>query len=717
MRFEKTFLRSKVGRRIFILFVCCALIPIAALALLYYGHFTKQLNVQSQRQLHQTSKDIGMYIYERLLFLESEMKMVASIISSTQRVSLFVPIEGVDSDLEQHFNGFLFVNDTGSPQSLFGHIHNIPELTQQEKEHLRSGKAVLSTIFHPDDRTSYIVMSIAADLKNQSKGILLGELNPTYLWGIDEENPWIPTSELCILDHTNHILFSTLPPPLLLPEEVVQTMDANVSGQFEWEHENNQYLGGYRSLFLKARYYTPKWTVVLSEAKADVLAPATTFKMTFPFVIIMTLWVIIFLSINQIRRSLVPLEKLHEGTRHIAQGEFDRHVTIKTGDEFEELAASFNIMANRLGKQFKTLTTINEIDRAILSTLDTDNIIEVVLNRIHDILPCDCISVMLFYFGDQDSALTYMREKNSEIGKEVETVLLKPIDTKELYLNPESLLIDKAHKAPDFLAPLAKRGNKSFFVLPLFVNQMLAGIIALGYQTQPSYEQEDINLARQLADQVAVALSNTRLVEDLEQLHWGSLTALARAIDAKSSWSAGHSERVTKLVVKIGAALGMSAEQLDVLHRGGLLHDIGKIGVPADILEKTGKLSTKEKDLLRKHVQWGARILEPIAAFAEIIPIVLQHHEHFDGSGYPEGLTGEAIHLGARIFAVADAFDALTSHRPYRQAVSKEEAIEVITQGSGSQFDPKVVRAFLDMIAEEKKEEEYTTKHVSENFK
>jgi putative nucleotidyltransferase with HDIG domain len=162
--------------------------------------------------------------------------------------------------------------------------------------------------------------------------------------------------------------------------------------------------------------------------------------------------------------------------------------------------------------------------------------------------------------------------------------------------------------------------------------------------------------------------------------------------------------------------LGLPPEELDVLHRGGLLHDIGKIGVPADILDKTGKLSAREKDLIREHVKWGARILEPIAAFAEIMPIVLQHHESFDGSGYPEGLAGKAINLGARIFAVADTFDALTSHRPYREAIGKEQAIEIIKNGAGSQFDPKVVRAFLEIIADEEKEDEYTMKHLAESI-
>ncbi len=200
---------------------------------------------------------------------------------------------------------------------------------------------------------------------------------------------------------------------------------------------------------------------------------------------------------------------------------------------------------------------------------------------------------------------------------------------------------------------------------------------------------------------MAVALSNARLIKELNQLNWGTVTALARAIDAKSSWTAGHSERVTKLALKMGAILQLTHEELDVLHRGGLLHDIGKLGVPAHILDKAGKLSKEEEEVMHHHVQLGARILEPIAAYAEIIPIVLQHHESFDGKGYPDGLFGKKISVNARIFAVADSFDAITTHRPYRQVLDRERAIEIIKQGSGSKYDPKVVQAFLEVMAQE----------------
>lgn len=650
-----------------------------------------------------------MYIYGRLSFLEAEMKMVASRIGSTQRTDFSISTEVIDIDLKQHLKGLVLINDKGKSNPLFGRIQNIPTLTQPEKRRLHSGKTVVSTMYYPD-HPARIFMSMTSDPRQPKRGILLGELNPSYLWGVSDGEPWIPSAELCVLDYSNNILFSTLPPPLSFPEKVVHTMDSNVSGQFEWKHKKNQYVAGYRSLFLKDRYYTPKWTVVLSESKADVLAPLATFKKTFPLIILMTLWVVLLLSIIQIRRNLVPLEKLQEGTRHIARREFDSRVIIKTGDEFEELAASFNTMADQLSKQFKTLTTITEIDRSILSALDTDKIIEIVLNRIHDILPCDCVSVMLFYITGQDLAVTYIREKGTKIGKEVETILLAPEEIKEMYLNPEFFVKILSHPLPHYLIPLAKHGMKSFVILPLFIKQILSGIIALGYHQPPIHNEETIAQARQVADQVAVALSNTRLIEELRQLHLGTLTALARAIDAKSRWTAGHSERVTKLALKIGGALGLSPEELDILNRGGLLHDIGKIGIPADILDKPGKLCAMEQDLIRKHVRLGVRILEPIAAFKAITPIVLHHHEWFDGSGYPDGLAGEDISLGARIFAVADAFDALTAHRPYRQAEDPEQAVEIISQGAGTQFDPKIVQVLLEVM---KKEREKTNTKIN----
>ena len=171
----------------------------------------------------------------------------------------------------------------------------------------------------------------------------------------------------------------------------------------------------------------------------------------------------------------------------------------------------------------------------------------------------------------------------------------------------------------------------------------------------------------------------------------GPTGSLARAIDAKSAWTAGHSERVTNLALKIANAMGLPARDLQIVHRGGLLHDIGKIGTPATVLDKPGTLEPEEMKIMRDHVQIGIRILEPVPCFREILPMVAQHHERLDGSGYPEGLVGENISLQARILAVADSYDAIISERPYRKGLPKQEAIEILESKAGTQFDPVVI--------------------------
>jgi len=204
---------------------------------------------------------------------------------------------------------------------------------------------------------------------------------------------------------------------------------------------------------------------------------------------------------------------------------------------------------------------------------------------------------------------------------------------------------------------------------------------------------------RAVADQAAVAFSNAGLVSQLKQLRWGTLTALARAIDAKSSWTAGHSERVTSMAIKIGRELGLSGKAIDTLHAGGLLHDVGKIGTPVELLDKPGALTPEERLVVQEHVLIGVRILKPIPGFEECLPIVQEHHERIDGKGYPYGLEGENITLHARIFAVADVHDALISDRPYRKGMALERVVTMIREGAGTQFDAQVVEAFLRVVA------------------
>ncbi len=193
----------------------------------------------------------------------------------------------------------------------------------------------------------------------------------------------------------------------------------------------------------------------------------------------------------------------------------------------------------------------------------------------------------------------------------------------------------------------------------------------------------------------ALAVELKRQFADLEAFNLGTLAALARAIDAKSHWTAGHSERVTRLAVALAVEMNLPADEIEDLRRGGLIHDIGKLATPGTILDKAGQLTDAERRIVQDHTRRGVHILEPIPGYERLLPIVGQHHERWDGAGYPDQLSGTAIARTARVLAVADVCDALQSNRPYRPGMAWPELIEFIRSRSGTHFDPAVVEAFM----------------------
>lgn len=173
---------------------------------------------------------------------------------------------------------------------------------------------------------------------------------------------------------------------------------------------------------------------------------------------------------------------------------------------------------------------------------------------------------------------------------------------------------------------------------------------------------------------------------------------LSYAIDAKDTYTHGHSLRVTEHALGLARTLRLAPPILEVLEVGGLLHDIGKIGIPEKILHKKGPLSNGEFDVIKRHPSDGARMLGELAEMAHVALCVRHHHERFDGTGYPDGLAGDSIPLTARILAVADAYDAITSERPYRKALGRRQAVEELRRCSGTQFDPRLVDLFIPMV-------------------
>jgi putative nucleotidyltransferase with HDIG domain len=354
-------------------------------------------------------------------------------------------------------------------------------------------------------------------------------------------------------------------------------------------------------------------------------------------------------------------------------------------------------MSEKIGRHFTNLSEMGRMITRILTSLDRERIIQTVLLNATNVVSCDSVSLTLIDSQEKRMALTFL--KSSEYGNTASIVkkhtIFQLFELRKIREARENLIVEPGEEFDGLLSTMKDRGCIRFVLLPIIIRNQLSGVLTLGYVEQLEIIREDCIKARQIADHVASALANAGLMEELDQLNWGTLTALARTVDANSSWTAGHSERVTNLSLQIGHAIGMTSEELDILQRGALLHDIGKIGIPHHILDKPSRLTADEYSLIKEHPEKGALILEPIKAYSKIIPLVAQHHEWFNGQGYPKGLSGDSICICARILAVADVYDALLSDRPYRKGWDKDAVIDHMHEKAGLQFDPEVVKVLM----------------------
>jgi len=237
------------------------------------------------------------------------------------------------------------------------------------------------------------------------------------------------------------------------------------------------------------------------------------------------------------------------------------------------------------------------------------------------------------------------------------------------------------------------------YVTPITVKHDIKGLIFTGPKiTGENYDEYDIDMMKFIANSTGVGMENARLLSQLQTTYVATLKTMISIIEAKDAYTKGHTERVASYAVAIANRLELEEEHMRRILFGSLLHDIGKLGVVDSIIHKEGKLDEREWKTLKSHPVIGAEIVEKMEFLSGVAEIVKHHHESFDGRGYPDGLRGEDIPLGARIVTVADAFDAMTTDRSYRKALSTDQAIQRLNAGAGTQFDPNVVRTFVDYL-------------------
>jgi GAF domain-containing protein len=338
-----------------------------------------------------------------------------------------------------------------------------------------------------------------------------------------------------------------------------------------------------------------------------------------------------------------------------------------------------------------TTTQLYQVSFEILQTQELSEAVKIILDTAHKVANADSGGLVLFG-----------RDKKIEI---------------ELGIDANGVYNGASH--PYNLIEQAMNSGSSIFssdqmvtevCFPIQTHLRKYGGLWLRLSKNPNYDSRHTAALQQLANQMerAILLMESRrqakeiesAYEELETTYDRTLAALTSALDARDRATEGHSTRVSQLAAILGKEMALDARQLKALERGALLHDIGKIGISDDVLHKPGQLNDTEWNAMRLHPDIGARIIEDIPFLQDTLPVIRYHQERWDGSGYPIGLRGIEIPLTARIFAVVDAFDALTTERPYRKKISPEEAVSYLHEQAGILFDPEVVSAFEKILAE-----------------
>jgi HD-GYP domain-containing protein (c-di-GMP phosphodiesterase class II) len=520
-----------VGRRLTTLFILCAVVPLAGLALVTATQTARELQERASSRLRHDAKSAALDVFGRLQLEADALRLVGAMVASGENGRAWIA-DRLEEMLPGEPARVAWFPAAGLPVMLRGEM-DAPALSDAEREHLDAAGTLIvddSSSLGTGDRL--LLVTAGAGI---SSGVLAMSLQFDLTAGLDGWEILPPDTDVCAFQGRDLVGCSTALPSSILSALATLQSDAEATLTSDF---GDSYLVRAWALPLRAVFGAEPLVVTMLRSTAAVQAPVARFRWYFWMVALLSVLIVSWLSLTQVRRQMQPLARLTAAAKRLGGRDFSVRVDIDSGDEFQALGDTFNQLIGELAHQF----------------------------------------------------------------------------------------------------------------------------------------------------------------EELEALTLGTLEALGRTIDAKSPWTAGHSGRVTTLALRIGREMGLGERELRELRFGGPIHDIGKLATPPGILDKPGRLTAEEETILRRHPEQGVHILEPVAVFRPLLPIVGQHHERWDGTGYPLGRRADETARTARVLAVADVFDAMRSHRPYRSGLPHDEVVRAITAGAGTQFDPVVVAAFLRVM-------------------
>ena len=369
-------------------------------------------------------------------------------------------------------------------------------------------------------------------------------------------------------------------------------------------------------------------------------------------------------------------------------------------------------------RHLERIEALREIDRAITSTLDLTEVLDIILEELERVIPYHSAAIFLLSDGTVRVAAA---RGHPDVARALEVSFLVQDDAliAKLMQEKRPLVLADAQADQRFLARGGTEYVRSWIGIPLIAKGTAVGFLTVDHREPGVYDEESAEMAQAFASQVAVAVENARLYEEaqrelaerkraqeelqrttetLRKTLGATIQAMAFTVETRDAYTAGHQRRVADLARAIATEMGLSKERIEGIRTAAVIHDLGKITVPTDILNKPTKLSEHEFGIIQDHPQTGYEILKEIDFPWPVAEIVFQHHERLDGSGYPQGLSGEEIILEARILAVADVVEAMASHRPYRPARGLDEALAEISQNRGILYDAKAVDACLKLF-------------------